>query len=210
MKNTFIKIAFLSIATIGLISCGNEPTAKPEIEKENTYEINAETVNLKWTAYKTTAKAPVGGTFENINIKEFAPAEKIEQAIDFVSFSIPVSSLITGNAARDVKLVSKFFGIMDNTEFIKGTFHYVDGNEKEGNGNLDLTMNGNTSLLPYKYTIANDSIFISATMNVKQWKAENALDSLNVACGILHQAADGITKTWEEVDIKASVGIIKK
>ena len=210
MKKTFIKIALISLISIGLFSCGNE-NEKPETPAENLkYQIDTETISLKWTAYKTTEKKPVSGHFRKINIKEFTPAEKIENAIDQVSFSIPISSLATGNESRDVKLVEKFFGIMDNTEFIKGTFNFGEGNNKNGNGVLDLTMNSETYGLPYEYTISNDSMFISATMNIQDWKAENALDSLNVACGILHQAADGITKTWEDVEIKASVGIVRK
>lgn len=210
MKKTFIKIALISLISIGLFSCESESTKPEAPAKDAKYQIDTETISLKWTAYKTTEKKPVGGEFGKINIKEFAPSEKIEKAIDYVSFSIPVSSLFTGNASRDVKLIESFFGMMDKTEFIKGTFHFGEGNSESGKGVLDLTMNGETYDLPYEYTIYNDSIFISTTMNVKDWKAENALDSLNVACGILHQATDGITKTWEDVEIKASVGIVRK
>ena len=55
-----------------------------------------------------------------------------------------------------------------------------------------------------------DSMFISTTVNVMEWNGQEAMDSLNVACFDLHKGADGVSKTWSEVDINASVVIATK
>ncbi len=197
----------LVLAGITLFSCGESTKAEVAVVDESAmYQIDTETVSLKWVAYKTTEKVGVGGEFGKINIKDYQLAESKEGALNGVSFAVPVSSLFTGNKDRDWKLVNLFFGVMDNTEFIKGTFHQGEN----GEGKLDLEMNGTSTELPYEYSLQNDSIFITAKMDVLNWNGQEAMDSLNVACYDLHKGKDGVSKTWSEVDIKASVAILKK
>jgi len=197
----------LVLAGITLFSCGESTQPESQVVDDSSmYQIDLETVSLKWVAYKTTEKVGVGGEFGKINIKEYQLAESKEGALDGVSFSVPVSSLFTGNKDRDWKLVNLFFGVMDNTEFIKGTFHQGEN----GEGKLELEMNGTSSELPYNYSLKNDSIFITATMDVLNWNGQEAMDSLNVACYDLHKGKDGVSKTWSEVDINASVALQRK
>jgi len=197
----------LVLAGITLFSCGESTKTEVAVVDESAmYQIDTETVSLKWVAYKTTEKVGVGGEFGKINIKDYQLAESKEGALNGVSFAVPVSSLFTGNKDRDWKLVNLFFGVMDNTEFIKGTFHQGEN----GEGKLDLEMNGTSTELPYEYSLQNDSIFITAKMDVLNWNGQEAMDSLNVACYDLHKGKDGVSKTWSEVDIKASVAIARK
>lgn len=208
MKN--LQLGFISLCLF-FFSCGEEKsTSSADSKEEIKYQIDTESVSLKWTAYKTTAKAGVGGEFGKINVKDYTLAESKEGAIDNVSFTVPVSSLFTNNKDRDWKLINLFFGVMDNTEFISGTFHALEGDSDGGKGVMDLTMNGKTCDLPYDYTIKNDSMFIATTLNLIEWNGQEALDSIHEACFELHKGADGISKTWSEVDINASVGILKK
>jgi len=215
MKKTIIKLAIASMATLVLFSCnpetsGEEKNPETPSTEEAKYEIDAETISLKWTAFKTTDKKPVGGTFTTINVNKNPSADAIEKAIHGVSFSVPVTGISSNNETRDAKLVRNFFNIMDDTEFIKGTFSFDEGNAEKGTGVLDLIMNGKECDLPYDYTISNDSLFITTILNLNEWNSQNALDSLNVACGVLHKGPDGISKTWTEVEIKASVALVKK
>ena len=206
----YLKIGVLSVS-IFLFSCGGEEKNNQTNENnQKLYQIDPESVVLNWTAYKTTDKVPVGGEFGKINVEDVALAEKMEGAIDNVSFSVPVSSLFTNNKDRDWKLINLFFGVMDQTEFITGTFHALEGDSKEGKGVMDLTMNNKTCDLPYDYTIANDSMFIKTHLNIMEWNGQEAMDSINKACYELHKGADGVSKTWSEVEIKAAVAILAK
>jgi hypothetical protein len=38
-------------------------------------------------------------------------------------------------------------------------------------------------------------------MYLDNWNAQHAVDSLNIVCKDLHKAADGISKTWNDVAI---------
>lgn len=207
-----LPVTIIAFCTV-IWSCGGAETKATEegnTTSDVKYQIDTESVSLKWTAYKTTAKLGVGGEFGKINIKDYSLADSPEGAIDEVTFSVPVSSLFTGNTDRDYKLINLFFGVMDQTEFLTGTFHALEGDATQGKGVMDLTMNSKTCDLPYDYVIKNDSMFISTTLNINEWNGEKALESINKACYDLHKGDDGISKTWEEVDIKASVALIKK
>jgi hypothetical protein len=201
MKKIFLT--FLAASTL-FISCNNEEK-KDKANTEEAFSIKKNSIILKWTAYKTTEKAPVGGEFTKVNVTDIPQANSPEKSLEGLNFSIPVSSIFTNNETRDNKLQSFFFGAMDNTEFLSGTFTAIEGDNKEGHGVINLKMNNIPCDLPFDYTIDKTVINIASTLNLKYWKAEPALDSLNKACLDLHKGADGISKTWEEVTINASV-----
>jgi hypothetical protein len=202
MKKIFLS---LILASALLVSCGEKKEEATEKTIEAGYSIKENSIILKWIAYKTTEKIPVGGEFTKVNVTDLPVATSPEKSIEGLNFSIPVSSLFTNNESRDYKLKNLFFGVMDNTELISGSFTTIEGNDKEGHGVINLKMNNIPCDLPFDYTIEGNVINIESELNVKSWKAENALDSLNKACYDLHKGADGVSKTWEDVSITASV-----
>ena len=207
MKKIFLSLV---LASALLVSCGEK---KEEVNTEITeagYVIKENSITLKWTAFKTTEKLPVGGEFTKVNIIDFPTATSPEKALEGLTFNIPVSSLFTNNESRDSKLKEFFFGVMDNTELISGEFVTIQGNDKEGHGVISLKMNNIPCDLPFDYTISENVMNIESELNIKSWKAENALDSLNKVCYELHIGADGVSKTWEDVSISASVELEKK
>jgi len=204
MKKLFIPFIALGL----LVSCGAETSTKKTegtTKKEASYSLKEKTTILKWTAYKTTEKKPVGGEFKEVNIKNYPECSSPEKALEGVKFGVPVSSIFTNNDSRDGKLKQFFFGIMKNTEILTGQFKNIEGDKTKGQGIIALTMNDVTCDLPFDYTIEGKEIKISSVMNIRSWKAEDALKSLNDACYELHKGADKISKTWEDVSINASV-----
>jgi hypothetical protein len=123
-----------------------------------------------------------------------------------VEFEIPVSSIFSNDSIRDFKLVNYFFGIMENTLSLKGKFKNMDN----GKGIIDLNMNGISNDLPFDYEIKNDNIIINSIMNVDNWKAQLAIETLNKVCNEKHKAADSISKTWSEVVLMVEVKTIQK
>ena len=129
-----------------------------------------------------------------------------EEVLNNLDFSIPVSSLFSKNDVRDEKLKVSFFGIMANTDLIRGTIKHVDNKYM-----ATLTMNGVTENLPLEVIISEDKkVSMKAEMNLKNWDALTALEILNKACFDLHKGADGISKTWSEVGISAAVYLKKE
>ncbi len=208
---TFI-IPFITLSLL-FTSCGEDKTEteNPVVEQEQlTYKVNDKTAIIKWTAYKTTEKKPVGGSFKEVKLKEVPKADSPQKAIEGLEFSIPVSSLDTENESRDTKIKSLFFGVMNNTELIGGTFKSIEGDDKEGHGVIAMNMNDVSCDIPFDYTVTDNLISIVTELNIRSFEAEEALKSLNDACYDLHKGADGISKTWEDVAIEASIEFTKE
>jgi len=186
-----------------MISCKSEAKKETETTKEEVkaakkdFVLQEATNTINWVAYKTTDKVPVKGQFQKVNITAGGEGDTAKEAINNAEFSIPVSSIFTQDSSRDFKIRKFFFGIMDKTELLSGKLVL----ENDSIGYADLTMNSTTKKLPFKYTLNGKEFSLNATMNISDWQAQNALDSLNTACKDLHKGADGVSKTWDDVAI---------
>ena len=204
-----IAFTFASALLIVFTSCkdakkGQEPTdLEATSESAEMFSIVQDSTKVNFTAYKTTEKLPVGGKFEKINFKKTSSGDTAMDALNGTEFSIPVGSLFTNDATgtRDPKILEFFFGVMKNTEFISGVFK-VENNKSS----IDITLNGETQNIPLSYEMDGDTkITFSGIMNLENWNAMDALESINKACEVLHTGKDGISKTWSEVALQAEV-----
>ncbi|GAB1857107.1 YceI family protein [Flavobacteriaceae bacterium MHTCC 0001] len=203
------KISILFIAlSLSFASCKKEKKdVKTETETEIATEkfvVKPEATSVKWTAYKTTAKKGVGGEFTSLNF-DIKEGTSVEDALNNLNFSIPVSSLFTKDEGRDAKIKEFFFGKMLDTELLKGTIKH-DGNSCKAS----LTMNGVTKDLPLEIKVTDERrVTMTGTINLKDWDALEALASLNQICYELHKGEDGISKTWEDVALEVSTFLRK-
>jgi len=212
MKTTYITI--LSLLIIISIGCkkNTESVEKKQIAQEKTIEeneeifvIKPENTTVKWTAYKTTDRKPVKGKFKVLNFGK-KTGSSVEETLNGLNFSIPVSSLFSNNSGRDSKLKELFFGIMDNTTVLEGTIKYT--NQK---CIASVTMNNITKELPLEVSIKQERrVTLKGSMNLENWDALKALASLNKACYELHKGSDGVSKTWEDVSIEVSTFLRNK
>lgn len=195
--------------TISLTSCKNE---KKDIKAETTtevviteqYVVKPEATSVTWTAYKTTEKKGVGGEFSVLKFDN-KTGNSVQEALNGLSFSIPISSLFTKDESRDAKLKASFFGAMLDTEFIKGTINYANTTVV-----ASITMNGVTNDLPLEISITDDRrVTMNGTMNLKDWDALGALETINKVCFELHKGPDGVSKTWEDVAIEVNTYLRK-
>ena len=168
--------------------------------------VDSKNSTVQWTAFKTTDKVPVKGIFKEIKINKSNEASSPSAALEGLQFEIPVSSIFSKDSIRDAKLNKFFFAVLENSLHLKGSFKIEDNK----NGKLSLTMNGLTKDLPFDYEMSQDTIILNATMDLNNWQAQAALESLNEACFELHKGADGISKTWDEVLINAKIITVKK
>ena len=204
MKNILL-LALIVTASFLNISCKNDKkndTGIKILEVSKTYRIDGESSSIEWIAYKTTEKVPVKGEFKTIKITNPKDAPSINEAINGVKFSIPVSSLFTNEPTRDGKLKEFFFGVLDNTEFISGEFTV---NETESN--VSINMNGVTKTIPIDLIIEGQKASFISTLNLNDWNLQGAVESINKACYDLHKGPDGISKTWDEAEIKAIISL---
>lgn len=198
-----ITLLFITFTLLITTSCKKDKTVVvPEVKTNNTksFSVIGETSLVKWTAYKTTDKVAVKGKFNTINITNSKQAITVEEALNGILFSIPVSSIFSNETTRDSKLKQFFFGVMKNTEFISGTF---DINDK---GNFaNITMNGISKTIPLDLKIDGQTATFRNTIKLNDWDLGNAVASLNNACFELHKGADGVSKTWDEVEIEGII-----
>lgn len=200
---SFSLVVLLAIAGCKQAKKDTNETQDVEIQESGLLNIVEDSTKVHFVAYKTTDKLPVGGDFLKANVTYDAASDP-KDIIDGLEFSIPVSSLFTNDPTkvRDPKILEFFFGAMANTELITGKFKINDGQ----NCTAVLTMNGVTADLPMTYSMDGNKANFEGTIALKNWNALEALASLNKACEILHTGpTDGISKTWEDVAVTASV-----
>lgn len=205
MKNVNLLVVLIFLAT--LVGCKNEKKettketpASKEQQKETMLMAQAKDVSIKWTAYKTTEKKPVSGTFKKVNFN-MKHGKTPEEVLDGLQFSIPVSSVFSNNEIRDKKLVESFFGAMLDTELIKGSLNFSPDKKLMAT----IEMNKESHSFPLDYTINGDVITMKGEMNLEDWKALGAVASLNKVCFDLHKGADGISKTWNDVTVDVTL-----
>lgn len=211
-----VKIVFMSLLAIAVFSCkdakkegnsehenGTEHSKKGHDGDMAMYSLISDSTKVSFTAYKTTEKLPVGGIFKTINISGAKKGSGYAEVLNGAKFSIPVSSLFTNDPTntRDPKLLEFFFGVMSNTELISGTVKVI-----EDTCSIDVTLNGETANIPLTVEKTGENSYtLSGTMNLENWKALDAVASINKACEALHTGADGISKTWNDVAVKAEI-----
>jgi hypothetical protein len=164
------------------------------------FSLKSAKSNIQFTAFKTTAKLGVKGWFNSINILSEGKGSSIREAIDQSSFSIPVSSLFTKDAGRDMKIKTFFFGTMEDTLFLSGKVSI----ESHNSGVLTIKMNNITNQIPFSYTVHEQTFQLKAKMNIDQWFVQSSLSSLNKVCKELHKGPDGVSRTWPDVDLQAT------
>jgi hypothetical protein len=205
----------LIIATFFLfISCSSESPKDgalvsvkkiPEITV-NDYIYTLGDVTIKWTAFKHSAKAQVGGKFKSAEVKGFTESTNLSTAITGVTFKIPVASTSTNDKVRDYKIVNSFFNTMVDTDSISGRILSIDDN---GSGKLVINMNGQEVEKQYKWEMDKTSkeIYLKTSIDVLNWGAQSSLDALNEVCLEQHTGPDGKNVLWPNVDITVIVDL---
>lgn len=205
----------LIIATFFLfISCSSESPKDgalvsvkkiPEITV-NDYIYTLGDVTIKWTAFKHSAKAQVGGKFKSAEVKGFTESTNLSTAITGVTFKIPVASTSTNDKVRDYKIVNSFFNTMVDTDSISGRILSIDDN---GSGKLVINMNGQEVEKQYKWEMDKTSkeIYLKTSIDVLNWGAQSSLDALNEVCLEQHTGPDGKNVLWPNVYITVIVDL---
>ncbi|MCK5906667.1 MAG: hypothetical protein KAG37_03705 [Flavobacteriales bacterium] len=194
LNKSIIALMLIAITT----SCGNSSENEKDTnsKKELTY-LDAKTT-IQWTAYKTTEKIGVKGTFNEFRIENKDKVSSIEEIINTTKFRIPTASVFSGNAPRDILIKTYFFGAMMNTDTIYGNFISA----KDGKGQVAIKMNNVEFENNFTYSFKNDSLKINATLLLDNWNGYTALSSLHEQCFDKHTGPDGVSKTWPDVDLE--------
>jgi len=215
MKKTFLT-SMTAAAVLILTACGGGEEKGTEdnilVPEEQTcfYSYAPGSAAVNWTAFKTTEKMAVGGQFNTVNAKSETRSTKITEALEGTVFNIPVASTFTDNKDRDAKLVEFFFGAMEGTDIILGQVKVATGDNEKGTCTFYLTMNNVEREVTLDYVVEDTQITMTGEIDLVDWKAEAAVESINKACEDLHKGGDGVSKTWSVVELSISAAFNKE
>ncbi|OUR96594.1 hypothetical protein A9Q84_09615 [Halobacteriovorax marinus] len=155
-------------------------------------ETTTKDIQVKWTAFKTPEKVGVGGTFKKVKFASKLKGDSITSVIKKAKFSIDSSSVFTKNSARDMKISKFFFKPMMDGAKIEG--EVVSMNAKKVV--VLFKMNKKSVKVPLNYTVSNNELKASGTLDVLDFSLNSQLAALNKACFAKHKG-----KTWSDVDV---------
>ncbi|TNE55591.1 MAG: YceI family protein [Bacteroidetes bacterium] len=203
------KLFVALLIGLGTVACSggehDEPENNQEQEQEEVCSYSYDQANTKfeWTAYKTSDKVGVKGSFQDIEVESEAN-EDAKKVIESLHFKMTTAKVSSGNEDRDMKISKHFFETI-NTPTISGQVKSVND---DGTAVISVTMNGVTKDVQGTYEMhANDFAF-TASIDVSDWNAIPGIEALNKICKDLHTGADGVSKLWSEVGLSFSTSLI--
>ncbi|MCR9170909.1 MAG: YceI family protein [bacterium] len=209
MKKQFYILGALCLTFVFASCSGGEDTDKEgegkAKEEKCFYSLNQDTYELKFTAYKTTGKLPVGGTFNDVTFIA-GEAESMEEAIGSIAFEINTASIETNDEGRNAKISEHFFGTI-NTPTITGKVVSID--PEAGSAEVSFTMNGMSVTVPGNFTMDGQDFTFGTEIDVQKWNAVSGITALNEVCEDLHTGDDGVSLLWQLVDISFSGSLNK-
>jgi len=209
MKKQFYILGALCL-TFVFASCGGDESADKEGEGEAKeqkcfYSLDKDSYELNFTAYKTTGKLPVGGTFNEVTFTA-GESEDMEGAISSIEFEINTSSVETNDEGRNAKIAEHFFGTI-NTPTITGNVKSIDPDA--GSAVVTFVMNGLTVDVPGTFAMDGENFSFKTEIDVQKWNAISGIDALNAVCEDLHTGDDGVSLLWQLVDVSFSGSLTK-
>lgn len=203
-RSIYIASALLFFGlTFHSCSSGDEGTVEHEEDSSACfYSYNEGTTTFEWTAFKTNAKVPVAGGFNDIKVTS-EKAEDPKDVIKSIEFEINTASVETNVEDRNAKIAEHFFGTI-NTETITGKF---TGLTDDGKATVMITMNGISFDIEGDYKLEGSDFTFKSVIDVKNWNALSGIDALNKVCEELHTGEDGVSKLWSEVSLKLTTSL---
>lgn len=168
------------------------------------YSYDESSTVLTWTAFKTSEKIDVNGTFDAISVQA-NEADNMWDVLNGATFEIDVTSLNSQDPVRDKKLKNSFFGNMDSTAIISGVVNSIN----ETSANVDITMNGKTLSYDGTVTVEGETITMEVIIDIVDFDGGIAMDSLSVVCAEKHTGPDGENKLWSDVSIAVKTTLLK-
>ena len=214
-----IKIQhFIILFAIVFFSCNNNNNKEVKeeniITEEDSYQFDIENTKVIWNGYKTNDKIKVVGYFNEFSCdRENQEFSSIEDLVTGLKFSVKSSSSSSGDPMRDQNLQDHFFKYLTDDFVINGTLNQVV------NDSIDVTFDvfGQTKQirLAFLYNIIPGCPYFDHVVEIKgsinlesQFNALKAYNAISNKCYDLHKGADGISKTWKQVDVHVKALVI--
>ncbi len=175
------------------------------------YTPQEKSLQIGWTAFKTTQKLGVHGKFKHSkNQKSLKKSyESLTKLLDSAQIEVQLLSSDSGDPGRDQTLKQKFFSKLAGKGLTQASLTVEQENEDHtGNAILHLSFNGKKKDVPVTFALDHSNVLtVKGTLDLIDFGADAALNSLNKACFDLHKGPDGVSKTWSNVEFFASATV---
>ena len=200
--------AFIFSCVLLFASCSdtgkNNESAENQASDSCRSMVVDSSIVLTWTAFKTTEKIGVSGTFDVVQINGLNKAETVSDILKNATFEIPVSSVNSSNPDRDSKIFVHFFSNMINTGLLSGQVLSINNESCQ----VGLVMNNVIDTLNFGIQSSEESFKLSGYVDLAKWNALGSVDALNKVCYDLHKGADGVSKLWPDVKLEISANLV--
>ena len=181
---------------------------KKELEAKSDkclYSFSDSTIKLFWAGYKTTDKLKVLGSFQEIKTNHSDQKfSSIDELVNGITFSINSKSSESGDPIRDANLRDYFFNYLTDNFQINGRFS--EYNDAFITANIGVL--GDDRQVRFSHSIVNNVLKLRALISLNELGAYKAYNSISAKCYDLHKGPDGISKTWDEVNVLIDVPLI--
>lgn len=212
MKRIFLPITASAILMLASCGGGSETKTKQSTDNEPIcfyqYTKNSSAV-VSWTAFKTTEKVGVGGTFNQVMVKGGEKSTKITDVLSGINFTIMTESTFTKDEGRDKKIIESFFGAMDATDLIIGQVKSAKGNNESGTCTFYITLNNIEKEVTLDYKVNDNKVSLIGEIDLANWNGDVAIATLNNVCEDLHKGEDGVSKLWSVVELNIEATLNK-
>jgi len=175
------------------------------VAEKCTYSVDPNGIGVVWTAFKFTEKTAVNGKFNTRVVSGPTTASSPVELAKGLAMEIDATSVETDNPARNATISEFFFGKFKPNAKIQAAVAGVKGDDRQGTIDIKITMNGVARVVPFAYTAAPEGeVVAKGSIDVLDFALKDAHDSLHQACDEKHKGADGVSKTWTEVDLTVS------
>jgi len=177
------KVLLSSVLALGLIT------------SLNAYELNGD-LKVKWTGFKTEKKAPVSGSFKDIQLN-ISKSDDLSKFLKSAKVQITTASFDSKNPFRDNNITSTLFSLA-TSKYIKGSISSVDTAKNELI--LDVTMNEVTKQVPMKYKVEKGNITAMGSIDILDYDMKNPYMTFAKKCASFHQ-----NKSFSDVNIEFTI-----
>lgn len=179
-----------------------KPT-EPAAAEACTYSTDPNQIKMEWTAYKFTDKTPVKGTFTGTQVEGEVKADSLSALVQGLRMKLDGATIESGDPGRNLTVKDFFFAKFNPPFQMEAWVKDLQGTDTAGSLTLVLQMNGVSKEAPFVYTATPEGeLTAKGGINLMNWNLQPAFDSIHQACETMHTGKDGVSKTWEVVDLK--------
>ena len=181
--------------------------------KNCIYSADPNSLVVEWAAFKTTQKATVPGKFTSAkNLKKLEKSyTSLPALLKAMAVEVDMTSVDTKDPRRDATLKEMFFKVLKGKGVASASLTQIkEKPEGSGTASMVLKFNDQTKRIPVTFNMDSEgNVMLKGQMDILNFTAHEALESLNKACHELHKGPDGVSKTWSEVNFTISGKVAK-